>query len=37
MYKITSLQHYTYYEENMDKGANIREKSRLIADLLSNP
>lgn len=36
-FKITSLQNFTYYEDNIDKGLAIREKSILIADLLSYP
>jgi hypothetical protein len=37
MFKITTLQNFTYYEENIDKGSTIREKALLIADLLTNP
>jgi hypothetical protein len=37
MFKITTLQSFTFYEENMDKGGSIREKAILIADLLVNP
>lgn len=37
MFKITALQNFTYYEENMDKGGVIREKAVLLADLLVNP
>ena len=37
MFKITTLQNFTYYEEQADKGAAIREKAILIADLLSHP
>jgi len=31
------LQNFTYYEDNVDKGLAIREKSILITDLLSYP
>ena len=37
MFKITTLQNFTYYEENLDKGGVIREKALLIGDLLVNP
>ena len=37
MFKITTLQNFSYYEENMDKGAAIREKAILIADLITRP
>ena len=37
MFKVTTLQNFTYYEENIDKGAAIREKSLLLADLLTSP
>lgn len=37
MFKITTLQNFTYYEENQDKGAQIREKAILLADLVVNP
>ena len=36
-FKITSLQNFTYYEDNVDKGLAIREKAILISDLLSYP
>ncbi len=35
MFKITTLQNYTYYEDNMDKGASIREKAIIVSDLLT--
>jgi hypothetical protein len=37
MFKITTLQNFSYYEENLDKGAAIREKAMLISDLLTRP
>ena len=37
MFKITTLQNFTFYEENIDKGAAIRDKANLVADLLSHP
>ncbi len=37
MFKITTLQSFSYYEENKDKGAVIRDKSILICDLLTHP
>lgn len=37
MFKITTLQNFTYYEDNIDKGASIREKAILISDLLTSP
>ncbi len=36
MFKITTMQNFTYYEDNIDKGAAIREKAMLITDLLTN-
>lgn len=36
-FKIQSLQNFTYYEENVDKGLAIREKSILISDLMNYP
>lgn len=36
MFKITTLQNFTYYEDNIDKGATIRDKAVLIADLLTS-
>ena len=36
-YKITTLQNFTYYEDNADKGLPIREKAILITDLLNYP
>lgn len=37
MFKISTLQNFSYFEENIDKGAQIREKSILITDLLTHP
>ena len=37
MFKVTTMQNFTYYEENQDKGGLIREKALLIGDLLTNP
>jgi len=37
MFKITTMQNFTYYEDNMDKGAAIREKAMLLGDLLTDP
>lgn len=37
MFKITTLQNFSYIEDNIDKGASIREKSLLINDLLTSP
>ena len=36
-FKIQSLQNFTFYEENVDKGLAIREKSILITDLINYP
>ena len=36
MFKITTLQSFTHYEDNLDKGASIRDKALLVCDLLSN-
>lgn len=35
MFKITSLQSFSFYEDGMDKGHSIREKSILLQDLLT--
>ena len=37
MYKITILQNFSTQEGGIEKGSAIREKSILIADLLSSP
>ncbi|CDW78484.1 UNKNOWN [Stylonychia lemnae] len=37
MFKVTTLQNFTYYEDNIDKGSSIREKAILLADLLTSP
>ena len=37
MFKITTIQNFTYYEDNDDKGTSIREKAMQLADLLTNP
>ena len=37
MFRITTLSNFSYMEEGADKGASIREKSHLIADLLTIP
>ncbi len=37
MFRITTLSNFSYMEEGSDKGASIREKSHLIADLLTIP
>ena len=37
MFRITSLSNFSYMEDGQDKGVSIREKSHLIADLLTMP
>ena len=37
MFKITTLQNFTYYEDNIDRGSAVREKAILLADLLTSP
>jgi ENTH domain len=37
MFKLTSLQSFSCYEEGADKGHSIREKSILLQDLLTQP
>lgn len=37
MYKLTSLQSFSYYEDNVDRGHAIREKCILIQDLVQSP
>jgi hypothetical protein len=36
MFKISSLQNFSYYEEGADKGHSIREKSILLCDLMGS-
>lgn len=37
MFKISTMQNFTYYEDNEDKGAAIREKAMVLQELLTNP
>jgi hypothetical protein len=37
MFRITTLSSFSFMEDGSDKGAAIREKSHLIADLLTIP
>lgn len=37
MFKITTLQNFTYYEDNIDKGNAIRDRAILLSDLLTHP
>jgi len=30
MFKITTMQNFSYFEDNIDKGAAIREKAMLL-------
>ncbi len=36
MFKISTLQNFSFYEEGTDKGAGIRDKATLIVNLLQN-
>lgn len=36
LHKIRQLQDYNYYENDMDKGSGVREKSKQIVELLNN-
>ena len=36
IYKITSLNHFSYLENGLERGKPIREKGNLICDLLSS-
>jgi epsin len=36
MFKIRALQEYNYYEQSIDKGSGVREKSKQVVDLLGN-